>query len=114
VRDVTVIELGDTLCPDANPRQRPLLLAELKKSAACMTDTRAVEVTADGVVCDRGGERTLVIADTVILAAGRRARREALDALRGAAPYTEAIGDCVKPGTVAAATFRGHYAALDI
>ena len=113
-RDVTVVEMGDTLCHDANSRHRPLLLRELEKSVTCLTGARALEVTGDGVICSTSSGAELILADTVILAAGRRANRETVAALSECAPYVEAIGDCVKPTNVANAVFRGHYAALGL
>ena len=113
-RNVTVVEMGEVICPDANPRHRPLLLAELEKSVKCLVNTLAVGVTEEGVLCESGGEKMLLPAKTAILAAGRTVDSAAVDALRQTAPYAETIGDCVKPGDVAAATFRGHYAAIGI
>jgi len=111
---VTVAEMRDEVCIDANPRHRPILLAELEKSVTCMTNTRAVKVIEEGLVCETGGGEILLRADVVICAAGRVPNRAAAEALAGCAPYVEAIGDCVTPGIVAGATYRGYFAALDI
>jgi NADPH-dependent 2,4-dienoyl-CoA reductase/sulfur reductase-like enzyme len=113
-RDVTVVEMGGVICPDANPRHRPILVAELEKSVTCFTDTCVTEVTGEDVLCETAAGKKQTPADTVILAAGRRANTETVDSLRDAAPYVETIGDCVTPGNVANAVFRGHYAALGV
>jgi pyruvate/2-oxoglutarate dehydrogenase complex dihydrolipoamide dehydrogenase (E3) component len=115
-REVTVLELTGTLCPDANPRHRPLLLAELTRlRVKCMTGTRALEAGDNGVFFEaEDGAKNLIFADTVILAAGRRPNTETVDALRDSAPYVDMIGDCVRPLNAAAAVLRGHYAALGI
>jgi pyruvate/2-oxoglutarate dehydrogenase complex dihydrolipoamide dehydrogenase (E3) component len=114
-KDVTVVEMLSDVCPDANGRHRPLLLAELSKSVKCLTNTRGVRVTKDGLVCaDKDGAEMTVPADTVIVAAGQRARRDAAYALRDCAPEVFEGGDCVKPAQVTQAVFRGHFAALDI
>ena len=112
--DVTVVEMKEDLCADANPRHRPLLLTELEKSVTCLTNTRAIRVTDEGLVCESKDDEILIPADSVICAAGRIPNRSAADALANSAPYVDTIGDCVKPGIVAQATFRGHFAALDI
>ena len=112
--DVTVVEMREDVCADANPRHRPLLLAELERSARLMTNTRAIHITDDGLVCESRDGEVFVSADTVICAAGRVPNRAVAEALADSAPYVESIGDCVKPGIVAQATFRGHFAALDI
>jgi len=113
--DVTIVEMGSRLAPDANPRHRPLLMAELEKFVTARTGLRAVEITDRGIVCvDSEGSELPIEADTVLLAAGLRPRTEVVDSLRGTAPIVEVIGDCVEPGTVRGATFRGFHAALDI
>ena len=111
---VTVVEMGSSLCADANPRHRPLLIAELEKSAASLTNTRVVEITDEGIVCETAKGTLIIPADKALIAVGRRARSTVVNALRDCAPIVEIIGDCVKPGNVTDATFRGHYAALGI
>ena len=111
---VTIVEMGRSLCPDANPRHRPLLIAELEKSVTSLTDTRVVEVTDASAVCESADGKMIIPAEKVIIAAGRRSGTGVVDALRDCAPIVETIGDCVKPGNVTAATFRGHYAALGL
>jgi len=113
-RDVTVVEMLGDLCTDANLRHRPLLMVELKKSVTCLTNTTAVRLTGDGLVCLADEVETLIPADTVICATGRVPNRYVIESLANCAPYVDAIGDCVKPSNVAQAVFRGHYAALDI
>jgi pyruvate/2-oxoglutarate dehydrogenase complex dihydrolipoamide dehydrogenase (E3) component len=140
-KSVTVIEMKSDLCTDANPRHRPLLLAELGKNVKCLNDHRAVRSEKDAVICEkctgetpagegeacngevRTGEARIagshaceirVPADSVICAAGRVANSAVVSALRDCAPYVDAIGDCVKPANVTQAVFRGHYSALDI
>ncbi|MCL2408327.1 MAG: FAD-dependent oxidoreductase [Oscillospiraceae bacterium] len=112
---VTVVEMADQLCADANPRHRPLLLAELEScSVTCLTSAQAVRIAEDGLVCRTQGGETALLADTIILATGRGASVKTAEALRGTAPYVEMIGDCVKPANVAEAVFRGHFAAIDL
>ena len=113
-RDVTVVEMKDGLCTDANPRHRPLLLAELGKYVTCLTDTMAVGITDEGINCTTKDGEVFIPADNVIVAVGRISNRAAFEALCDTAPYVDMIGDCVKPGNVAQAVFRGHFAALDI
>ena len=113
-REVTIIEMKNDLCEDANPRHRPLLLAEMEKSVSYMTNTKAVSIEREGLVCETPGGETLIPADTIICAAGRSANSSVTEALADCAPYVDAIGDCVKPANVTQAVFRGHFAALDI
>jgi len=113
--EVTITEQRPDVAVDANPRHRPLLLAQLRAHTKVLTGLTVTEVTAEGLVCrDAAGRETRIPADTVLCAAGLRPRRTAADALRGTAPAVEFIGDCVKPDIIRGATFRGYHAALDI
>ena len=112
---VTILELRDTVAPDANPRHRPALMAQLAEHTTVRTGLRAVEITPAGVACETAaGERVFLEADTVLCAAGLRPLRETVDALRGTAPIVEVIGDCVKPDIIRGATWRAYHAALDL
>ena len=113
-KTVTVIEQKDVVCEDANPRHRPLLLAELDGTVTCVTGTRALQITRDGIICETSSGEAQIFADTVIIAAGQRALEVERDSLAGTLPYTVSLGDCVRPANVAQAVFRGHFAALDI
>ncbi len=113
--DVTIVEMGASLAPDANPRHRPLLMAELDKYTRVLISHKASAVTEEGLVCiTPDGSEVLIEADTVLCAAGLRPREDIVDSLRGTAPIVEIIGDCVEPGTVRGATFRAYHAAIDI
>jgi NADPH-dependent 2,4-dienoyl-CoA reductase/sulfur reductase-like enzyme len=114
-REVTIIEMRDTVAPDANPRHRPALLAQLAEYTTVRTGLRAKAVTPKGVRCeDTDGNEVLIGADTVLCAAGLRPLTEVVDALRGTAPIVEVIGDCVKPDIIRGATWRAYHAALDL
>jgi 2,4-dienoyl-CoA reductase-like NADH-dependent reductase (Old Yellow Enzyme family)/thioredoxin reductase len=114
-REVTVIEMREDVCPDANARHRPLLIAELNKSVKCRTGLTGVRVEKDGLVCrDTEGNELFFRVDTIIVAAGQRPLREVADSLRDCAPEVMEVGDCVKAGQVTQAVFRGYFAALDI
>lgn len=114
-RDVTVAEMLDEVCRDANNRHRPLLMEQLDAHVRCLTGLRGVRIDPHGLVCaDREGRELLLEADTVICAAGRRPLANTALNLRDCAPEVVEIGDCVKPAQVAQAVFRGHYAAMDI
>ena len=112
---VTILELRDAVAVDANPRHRPALLAQLAAYTSVRTGLRVAEITPTGVVCvDATGERSFIEADSVLCAAGLRARAEIVDALRGTTPIVEVIGDCVKPDIIRGATWRAYHAALDL
>ena len=114
-KDVTVIELLHKLCPDANPRYRPLLLDQLERFATCKTGLRGVRITEEGLICsDQDGNESIFYADTIICAVGQKPLHSVVEKLRDCAPEVIEVGDCVKPGHVTEAVFRGYWAGIDI
>ncbi|MBN1833671.1 MAG: FAD-dependent oxidoreductase [Deltaproteobacteria bacterium] len=114
-KDVTLIEMLHELCPDANPRYRPLLLDQLERLVTCKTETRGIRITEEGLVCsDQDGNESVLEADTVICAVGQKPLRTVAEKLRICAPEVIEIGDCVKSGHVTDAVFRGYWAGIDI
>ena len=114
-KEVTVIEMMDKVCPDANPRYRPLLMAQLEKHVTCITGTRGQKITGQGIICvDKDGDEVTLDADTVICAVGQRPLHNVLESLRDCAPDVIEIGDCVKAANVTEAVFRGYWAGVDI
>ena len=114
-KDVTVIEMLDKICPDANPRYRPLLMAQLEKYITWVTGMHGVRVTEKGIVCtDKDSNETMFNADTIICAVGQKPLRSVAESLRDCAPEVIEIGDCIKAGNVTEAVFRGYWAGIDI
>jgi pyruvate/2-oxoglutarate dehydrogenase complex dihydrolipoamide dehydrogenase (E3) component len=114
-RHVELVEMMPELAPDAPLRHRPLLIDELNKGVVIHTETTGVEITKDGLTMrDTHGEKRVITADSIIIAAGQRARHDVADALADTAPYVMRIGDCVRPATITQAISEGYHAALDI
>lgn len=114
-KEVHLVEMRNELAPDANVRQRPLLLKEVNKYAQIHTGYRGLEVTKDGVLCEtKDGEQVLVPGTSVICALGQRSRSKVADALRDGAPYVRIIGDAHRVSTITNAVYEGYHAALDI
>lgn len=114
-KEVTVIEMMDRVCPDANPRYRPLLMTQLDKHVTYKTGMRGMHITEEGIVCaDNSETETLFKTDTIICAAGQKPLTSIVEGLRDCAPEVIEIGDCVKAGNVTEAVFRGYWAGVDI
>ncbi|WP_302158350.1 FAD-dependent oxidoreductase [uncultured Acidaminococcus sp.] len=114
-KKVEIVEMRPTLAPDANVRHRPLLLAEIAKTAVVHTGYKGVEVTKEGILCtDPSGAQVLVPGDTVICALGQRSRTDVVDALRDCAPFVRVIGDAAKVSTITNAVYWGHWAGMDV
>lgn len=112
---VHLVEMRDTLAPDANVRHRPLLLKEIEKYVTVHTGCKGLEVCPDGILCEtKDGKQVLVPGASVICALGQRSRTADVEALRDAAPFVRVIGDAAKVSTITNAVYWGYHAALDI
>lgn len=115
-KKVHLVEMRDTLAPDANVRHRPLLLKEVEKYVEGVhTGYRGIEVTKDGILCETPEKETVLVpGKTVICALGQRPNTSLADSLRDSAPYVAVIGDAARVSTITNAVYQGYHAALDI
>ena len=73
-----------------------------------MTETQVVEIREEGaMISDQHGQRSLIPADSIILAVGMKADGMALDEIMGHIPEVYWIGDCVAPRRVINAIWEG-------
>ena len=108
-RKVTLIEMKPELCRDAPYLHHEAVLLELARlGVETYTDTRCMEITQDGAVAEKNGERFTMYADTVIIAAGVRARIEEVERFRDCAEEFWIIGDCKQGRNVATAVHEGY------
>ena len=114
-KKVHLVEMRDTLAPDANVRHRPLLLKEVEKYVTARTGYRGLEVASEGVLCETADHEQVIVPGTsVICALGQRSRSKLADSLRDCAPYVAIIGDASRVSTITNAVYDGYHAALDI
>lgn len=114
-KKVELVEMRDTLAPDCNIRNRPILMRKVGEFTTAHTEYKGLKITSDGVLCqDKEGNEVLVPGKTVICALGQRANRKDVDALRRLAPFVREIGDCLRPANITKAIYEGYHAALDI
>ena len=114
-KKVSLVEMRDTLAPDANVRHRPILMKQVEQYTTAYTGLTGLKVTAEGLLCRDGqGKEVLIPGETVICAVGQRANRADVDELRGSAPFVREIGDCARVSNITNAVYQGYHAALDI
>lgn len=114
-KTVHLVEMRSELAPDANVRQRPILLKEIEESGVAVhLGHKGVRITKEGVFCEHEGQEAFIPGTTVICALGQRPRRKVVEELLDTAPFVAQIGDCVKATTITNAIYQGHHAALDI
>ena len=108
---VTLCEMSDKVAADANARQRPALIKQLKEHCKIKTGVKGISADENGLLCEDG---SYIKADTIVVAIGQRPRYEIVNSLRNTAPEVKFIGDCVKAGTIRDAIFNGYHAGMDI
>lgn len=114
-KKVHLVEMRDTLAPDCNIRNRPILLKKVAEFAEAHTGYAGLRITPEGVICkDKEGREVLVPGKTVICAVGQRANRADVETLRLSAPFVREVGDCIRPANITKAIYEGFHAALDI
>ena len=79
-----------------------------------LTGAMCTAITPEGVVCERGGARVTVPADTAVIAIGMRPRRDAAEAFLGCAPEVRILGNCAKVGQTMDAIRAGFDAGMFI
>ena len=115
-KDVTIVEMRSDWAPDAYFMHKNAMNMYIRDSRIRIeTDTTAKEITDAGLVCTRkDGSEVLFEADTVLLAAGLRAKRDVADSFYNCAPKVFQTGDAIKAARVVDATGVGHWTALEI
>ena len=115
-KTVILVEMQNTLAPDANEIQHGVLLDKLgQEKVEIKLGYKGVRITDKGLYClNPQGVEELLPADNIILATGQRSRRKEADSLLNAAPLVVQIGDCVTPKDIMTAVYQGYHAALDI
>ena len=110
--DVEIVEMGPAINDGGNScHGRAVLDMILQKEIPVHVNTRAVEITAEGVRCVNPEGEVFYAADTVAYAAGMRARREEAMAMYDVAPVFHMVGDCKTSSTILHATGNAYTAA---
>jgi NADPH-dependent 2,4-dienoyl-CoA reductase/sulfur reductase-like enzyme len=115
-KKVTIMRRGPELATKVQHFIREPLLGRLQfKGASILTGVEYEEITEAGVVIMTGtGERKVVEADTVVLAAGAVPNTELLATLQGKVARVFSVGDCAEPRGIREAMEEGYRAGLDI
>lgn len=115
-KKVTIMRRGPELATKVNQFVRVPLIGRLQfRGVSILTGVEYEEITEAGVVIRTGtGERKVVEADTVVLAAGATPNTELLAALQGKVAQVFSVGDCVEPRGIREAVEEGYRAGLQI
>jgi len=116
-KKVTIVEMLEVILKEVMPsKSRDMLIIELAKDkVTILTDTRAEEVTAEGlVVTGKDGSRRVLEADTIVLAAGSRPENGLYQEVKDIFSEVYSVGDCVKCGLVIDAIWPAYETALKL
>ncbi len=111
-KTVTVVEMKSIWAEDANEMHRSAMETQLKDRVTIHTLTCCKEITENEVICDTSEGPLSIPSDTVLLAAGMKAKSEEADKLTIPGIQTIRIGDCQKAGQVKDAVRSGYDAAM--
>ena len=114
---VTIVEMQDTLAPDANWMQQEGMKAPINDySIKVITGAVCTAIESGFVkVCSTAHEDEFTIeADLILYALGMRANAEALMAFEDSALNVVAVGDCTRARQVEYAVHEAFYAALNL
>lgn len=119
-KDVTILEVTDTLARDANMFHRPTMMEHMedeKEKIHHVLNASTKVIGTEGVLyTDANGKEQFVYADTVLYAVGSIANTEAVEELRKWDEWDTfmPIGDCTGASIIRKAVHGGYFAAMDI
>jgi len=114
-REVTIIEMTDTVAEDCRSPHRIGLLEQMNKLVSVKTGLHCTKIEDGKVTCaDAGGGEICLTADTVVYALGMKPREDLACSFRNSALCFASVGDCSKAGKVLDAVHQGYYVALGI
>ena len=115
-KKVTIMRRGPELATKVHWLIREPMLARLKyKGASILTGVEYQEITDAGVVIKTAaGEKKIIEADAVVLAAGSMPNTELATALKGKVAQVLSVGDCVEPRSIMEAVDEGYKAGLNV
>ena len=116
---VTIVEMQDSLCPDASKTcaDEIRILLDENENFTAITGAKCKNVEKHAVTyTDAAGDVHTLACDTVILAAGMKARSALADRFVTDCDVPEwaQVGDCVRARTVEQATAEAYNAALSL
>jgi 2,4-dienoyl-CoA reductase-like NADH-dependent reductase (Old Yellow Enzyme family)/thioredoxin reductase len=112
---VTILEMLRRIGVDMVPMAIQMLYPRLKKlSVAMITNAKVQEITENGVVYEKDGEKQTVEAESVVLAVGSEPNISLMKALEGRVAEIYAIGSAKETGNVLEAIHNASQMAREI
>lgn len=115
-KNVTVVEVTDTLAGNTGKTAQTILLGHLKAyKVRLLTGCRAKSITGGSVICeDKGGKEITLKADTVVMAIGEKPDASLYEELKDKLPEVYNIGDSNGGGILPNAVYEGYTVGMKI
>jgi NADH dehydrogenase FAD-containing subunit len=108
-RKVTIVEALQTVFRETNKANNQQMLRMIgEHNVKVLVDTNVQEITDRGVLVTYANKEVEVEVDTIVIAVGLCAKVNLYKELEGEVAELYAIGDCIKPGMILEAIWRGH------
>lgn len=105
---ITVVEMLKKIGQDIGTSTRWTILQDLARlGVKTMTNTRAKEITAAGVIVEREGDEMLIPGDTVVVAAGAKSVNSLYERIKSQVQEIYLIGDAKTPRKALEAVAEG-------
>ncbi|MEQ2456872.1 NAD(P)/FAD-dependent oxidoreductase [Flavonifractor hominis] len=114
-KHVTIVEMDTKINDGGNDRHVRGVKVQLKKYGIQLHfETKAEQITEEGVLCSTTDGEAVFTADTVVYAVGQQPLQKEGAALAGMAKEFYQIGDCVSPKNIMNATTQAYYVARNV
>lgn len=108
-KQVTLVEMLEDIIIDMSRPGRIQLLEMLGEAKVkVLTNTKLLEITGEGVIIESNGQKTILEADSVVLAVGLKPETALSEELRDRVPELYTIGDCVEPRRLINAVWEAY------
>jgi len=109
-KQVTMMRRGSEIAANVGPSTRIYLIKRLRDAGVTMLTGISYErVTDKGIeIVTKTGEKKLIPADTIVIAAGAAPNQTLYHEIMGKVPEIYQIGDCVTPRNIAEAIREGY------
>jgi 2,4-dienoyl-CoA reductase-like NADH-dependent reductase (Old Yellow Enzyme family)/thioredoxin reductase len=114
-KKVTILEMADEYARDANWVHRPALLRMIEElKVTVITGAKCTEISDNGVVYSKGGEKYPAKGDVYLYAVGMKSETSLYDQWYDKAENVVLIGDSLEVGKLDGAVHSAFFSAMDI
>lgn len=107
-KEVRIVEMLNRIANDVGQNVRPFLMQRLfKKGVKMLTKSRVEEILDNGISINKEGQKQIIEADTIVLAAGMIPDRKLFVELENKGLEVYLAGDCIQAGRILEAVHGG-------